>query len=412
MEIIIIGNSAASLNAVKSFRKYDKSSKITMISKEPGPAYSRVLLPYFLRNKLTYDKLFLVNDNFYQELNIYTCFGYEVVRIDAENHKVELDNGTILNYDKLLISSGATPVKPPIEGLEGPGIYHMWTLADALNLESYYQDGRRVLILGSGFVSLQAAWSAVKRGMKVNIYELASRIMPQVLDEKGAKVLEKNIIKCGINLKTNTCTEKIERNHDGTMTVYAKGLKPQIVDLIIVGTGVCPNLDFLKESKIKTDKGILVNERMETNLAGIYAAGDVAQGPTSFGGKNIIHALWPTAVEEGKVAGANMSGVEASYKGSLNMNVTEMFGITVASIGRFIEGDNDIAKEYYYPKNNRYIKLVYSGDIPVGGIVIGNSEDVELLGLMRPLIRFKKQPDKNTELNIKSIINNSKNKSL
>ena len=400
MQIIIIGNSAAGLNALETFRKYDNNSKVILISKELGPAYSKVLLPYYLREKISYDKLFLTDNNYYQELNAETYFGCEVTRIDDRNNYVVLDNGTILSYDKLLIATGADPVKPPIQGINGSGIYHMWTLSDAEVLDPYYHKGKRVLILGSGFVSLQAAWSALNRGMKVSIYELAPRIMPQVLDAKAAEVLEQKILEAGAELKVNITTEKIERNIDGTLTVFAKGLDPLTVDLVIVGTGVRPNLGFLEGSRIKTNKGILVNNRMETNLSGIYAAGDVAQGPTVFGDNHAICALWPTAVEEGKVAGANMAGVDTIYQGSLNMNVTEMFGITVASMGKFIEDESNRIEEYANCDNSRYIKIVYKGDIPLGSVVVGSSDDVELLGLLRPLIRNNKLPDQFIKMRI------------
>ena len=407
MKIIIIGNSAAGLSALDSFRKYDKTSKVTLISKEPGPAYSRVLLPYYLRKKLTLNKLFLNDKSYYQKLKAETYFGYEVTKINEVGRYIELDNGELLSYDKLLIATGAHPVKPPIRGLEGRGVFHMWTLNDALSLEPYYKEGKRVLILGSGFVSLQAAWSAVKCGMKVSIYELAPRIMPQVLDEKGANVLEKQIYSNGVDLKVNTCTERIERNADNTLTAFAQGLEPQTFDLIIVGTGVCPNIAFLINSSLDIERGLLVNNKMETNIPGIYAAGDVVQGPTAFGDEHVIHALWPTAVEEGKVAGANMAGEDIIYTGSLNMNVTEMFGITVASMGRFMGEVNDTVEEYGCPQNGHYIKIVYSGGIPIGGIVIGNSEDVELLGILRPLIRYKKSVVKTANLRINTLLSQS-----
>nr|WP_148135437.1 FAD-dependent oxidoreductase [Candidatus Formimonas warabiya] len=292
--------------------------------------------------------------------------------------------------DRLLIASGALPMKPPVTNLEGPGIYHMWTLEDAKNIEAYFQPGKRLLVLGSGFISLQAAWSAVSRGLVVTIFELMPRIMPQVLDQKGADILHRNILDYGVDLKVNTPAERISRNQDGSMTVYVKGEAPLDVDLIIVGTGVCPNMGFL-DKMIRIDRGILVNDRMETSVPGIFAAGDVAQGPTTFGEPHVIHALWPTAVEQGKVAGANMSGGCRSYQGSLNMNVTQMFGKTVASIGQFLDGEGYEIRQFFDSVHGRYGKVVLEGEIPVGGIVVGDADQVTLLGRIRPLIRQKKK---------------------
>lgn len=393
MKTVIIGNSAAGWNALESFRKYDGASKVTIISHEPGPAYSRVLLPYYLRGKIPFENLFIHSWNYYQDLKAETVFGKRVTGLDDRGKVLTLCDGGKIPFDRLLIATGANPVKPPIKNLHGPGIYHMWTLEDARHIEPYFRPGKRLLVLGSGFVSLQAAWSAVERGLKVTVFELAPRIMPQVLDEKAAALLHAKILEQGVDLHVGMSTEKVERNQDGSITVYGKGQDPISVDLIIVGTGVRPNTAFLKDSRISTDRGILVDDRMETNVPGIYAAGDVVQGPTCFGECYINHALWPTGVEQGKVAGANMAGRDIRYQGSLNMNVTQMFGVTVASMGKFQCDNRYQEKIWYQADQGKYHKIVFDEEIPVGGIVVGNSEQAALLGLLRPIIRQKKKFD-------------------
>jgi len=391
MRTVIIGNSAAGLNALESFRKYDEDSSLTIISSEPGPAYSRVLLPYYLRGKISFENLYINSQDYYEKLRVNTVFGKAVIRLDDQEKALTLCDGSKIAFDRLLIATGARPVKPPIKNLSGSGIYHMWTLEDAKNIAPYFLPGKRLLVLGSGFVSLQAAWSAINQGLEVTIYELAPRIMPQVLDEKAAEILQNKIIEHGVNLKVGTFTEKVERNKDGSIAVFTRDQEVIDVDIIIVGTGVCPNTDFLKESRIMLDRGIPVNERMETNVPDIYAAGDVVLGPTAFGECHINHALWPTAVEQGKIAGANMAGQNLRYQGSLNMNVTQMFGLTVASMGRFICGKDYREEISYQAEEGKYHKIVYDGEIPVGGIVVGDSEPVAWLGMLSPLIRQKKR---------------------
>lgn len=391
MRTVIIGNSAAGLNALESFRKYAGDSALTIISSEPGPAYSRVLLPYYLRGKIPFENLLINSPDYYRELKVETIFQKRVSELDDQKKMLTLCDGNQVSFDRLLIATGAMPVKPPIKNLHGPGIYHMWTMQDAKNIAPYFQSGKRLLILGSGFVSLQAAWSAIQQGLDVTICELAPRIMPQVLDEKAAQILHDKILEQGVSLKVETLTEKVERNQDGSLAVYAKDQAPFEVDIIIVGTGVCPNTDFLKESKILMERGILVNDRMETNVPNIYAAGDVVQGPTVFGECHVNHALWPTAVEQGKIAGANMAGQDVGYQGSLNMNVTQMFGLTVASMGQFLCGEKYHENICCQSQQGKYQKIVFDGEIPVGGIVVGDSEQAALLGMLRPLIRQKKK---------------------
>jgi len=276
---------------------------------------------------------------------------------------------------------------PPIEGINGPKIHNLWTLEDVNSLEPLFEEGKRVLVLGSGFVSLQAAWTALYNNMEVTVYELLPKIMSLVLDKLSAEKLGNKIRKMGVTLETEVNTTKIETLSDGSLKVYAKDREPAVFDLIIVGTGVRPNTAFLKGSAVKIDRGILVDSYMATNVEDIYAAGDAAQGPDAFGNEHIIHALWPTAVEMGKTAGKNMAGHKIAYQGSLNMNVTQMFDLTVGSMGKFMDGEEDSFIER--DDELGYLKINFKGKLPVGGVIVGDSDLVKYLGVLRPFIRNK-----------------------
>ena len=384
---VIIGNSAAGINALESFRKYEADSPVTLISEEPGPAYSRVLLPYYLRKEMSFDNLFIRRGDYYKRMRVNTHFGEPVRQIEVKKRCVRLKSGAVIPFDRLLIATGAHPVKPPVQNLAGPGVHHLWTLEDAQKLDSLLHPGKRALILGSGFVALQAAWAALRRGLEATVFELMSRIMPKVLDDQGASMLHQKILRHGVDLRTEILTEGIERSQDGTIRVFAKGYPPFSVDVIIIGTGVRPNVEFLQDSPVEINGGILVNSKMESSARGIYAAGDVALGPTVFNEAHVPHALWPTAVEHGKIAGANMAGKDLDYRGSLNMNVTEMFGITVASMGIFQSCEAFENVSHIDPRKGRYIKILLRDQKPVGGIILGTPEDVNLLGTLRPFIR-------------------------
>lgn len=386
MSTVIIGNSAAGLNAAEEMRSRGYEGEVIMISSEEGPAYSRVLLPYVLRGVYpSLDKITIRDDEYYRRQGI-RYIEDTVLKVDPESRELELKDHGSLSCENLLVASGSSPFKPPIPGLEGDRVLHMWTMEDARRLESLFEGGGRVLVLGSGFVSLQAAWAAVVRGLQVDVYELMPRIMPLVLDEKSAGLLVDKMESFGVRLKRGISTTGVEHLEDGRLKVSAKDEEDIIVDFIIVGTGVRPNVAFLEGTGVAVDRGILVNEYMETSVPGIYAAGDVAQGPTTFGDAHVIHALWPTAVEEGKIAGANMAGFREAYEGSLNMNVTGMFDLTVASMGVFNEAENTVAWEYDLgPKG--IMKVVLADGVPLGGALIGSSELVQFLGMLRPFIR-------------------------
>jgi nitrite reductase (NADH) large subunit len=388
MQVVIIGNSAAGLSGLEAFRKKDQSSSVTIVAKEGEVPYSKVLLPYYLLGKIPYANLFTRDKNYYARLNA-KCIKGNVVKLLPEQQAVLLESGTLLPYDKLLIATGSSPVKPPIPGLSGNGIYHLWTLADVENLAPYYNKGKRVVVLGSGFVSLQGAWAALSRGLDVSVIELMDRIMPRVLDDHAAALLTARMIKSGVDLRINTFTREIERTGDGKLVLHFKNGKSLTSDFIIVGTGIRPNIEFTAGTGIKIDAGIVVNKQMETTLPGVYAAGDVAQVPSASGGDPVVHALWPTAIETGCVAGTCMALGKSNYRGSLNMNVTQMFDITVASMGEFteIEGSESWIDENL--PEDQYLKIVLKDGIPIGAICAGGSELISTLGMLRPLIREK-----------------------
>ena len=394
MHLVILGNGAAGLSALSRFRAIDTDSQLTLISAESETAYSRVLLPYYLRRKIPYENLFIRRPEDYEKLGVKTEFGVGVSRVDTEASKLTLENGRSVDYDKLLIATGSRPFLPPIEGLAGTNVVHLWTLRDTEQLDTLFQPGRRALVLGSGFIALQAAWAAQQRGLQVTVYELLPRIMPTILDGRGAELLQRIVEEHGIEVRTGIQTEGVDRSKTGVLTVHSKNHPPLEVDLIIVGAGVRPNIEFLSGSPVRIDRGILVDEYMQTNVSGIYAAGDVARGPTSFGETHQTHALWPTAVEHGTIAGENLAGRRIPYQGSLNMNVTEMFGITVASMGKFIEEAGDSPHLTGEPGSSRYLKIVLREGVPVGAVAMGGAEDAVILGRLRPWIRNRRRlPD-------------------
>jgi nitrite reductase (NADH) large subunit len=388
MKIVIIGNSAAGMSALETFRKLDSSSSVTMIAKESYRPYSKVLLPYYLRGKVPYGNLFIRDKNYYDRLDV-EFIKKEVVSLLPEQRAVKLADGTHVPYDKLLITTGSSPAKPDIPGLSGEGIHHLWTLEDGRRLNSCFKKGKHVAVLGSGFVSLQGACAALSRGMKVSVIELMSRIMPKALDARGAELLSSHMKQSGVELRVNTSTEKVEHTDDNRILLHFNDGTSIISDFIIVGTGVKPNISFLEDTGIEIDDGILVDRQMETSSPGIFAAGDVAQVPSFAGTKPVVHPLWPTAVETGRIAGSCMAMSKTNYKGSLNMNVTQMFDVTVASMGEFsgAEGNENWVDETL--PDDSYLKIVLKDGFPIGATCVGGAELVSTLGLLRPLIREK-----------------------
>ena len=393
MRAVIIGNSAAALAAAESFRLLDRSSELTLLSVEPGPAYSRVLLPYYLRGLLPRERMFIRDLADYQALGVQTRFGCAVTRVDDRQRTLTV-GGSTLTWDRLLVATGARPVLPRVPDLEGPGLHTLWTLKDADGLLPELLPGRRAVFIGSGFVALQAAWAASARGLRVTVLEALPRVLPKVLDESGSAMLEAAMRAHGVEVRCAVGIERVERPEAAgaaPLRVVLSCEDPSLdADLVVVGAGVRPDLAFLAGTAVRYEAGgIPVDERMSTGVPGIYAAGDAALGPSVFGEAHAAQALWPTAVEQGKVAGANMAGGARIYPGSLTMNVAEMFGLTVASMGRFLEG-GDPAEEAVVeqdPRAGRYVKVLYREGVPLGAVVLGDPEDLAMLAALRPRIR-------------------------
>lgn len=234
------------------------------------------------------------------------------------------------------------------------------------------------------------AWVAFQRKMKVTVIEVLTQVLPQILDKKAAELLEAEIRRTGTRVLTGTAIKKIEKHPKGHYLVYPANQRSFRADMIIVAAGVRPNAAFVDTDRIDTDMGILVNDKMQTSVSDIYAAGDVAQGPQAYGRQRCVHALWTTAVEHGKIAGANMAGKGMVYQGSLGCGVSEFFQMTVASIGVCQESPDVVGRESFDAKRRFYMKLFWRKDAPVGGLMLGSPEDVASFGILRAHMLKKK----------------------
>ncbi len=391
MQVVIVGNGAAALSALDRFRAADPLSPVTLVSAEPGLAYSRVLLPYFLRRRIPRQGVFIRGPRDYARLSARTLFGTSVAAVDGRRGRLELEDGRKLPFDRLLLATGARPFLPPVPGLAGPGVSHLWTLADAERLDPLLARGGHALVIGSGFVALQAAYAAHCRGLRVTVLEVMPRIVPTALDERGADLLHRRIEQTGVEIRTGAGVEAVERRAGGRLRVLVRGSAPLTVDLVVVGAGARPNVELLPESLRPAQGGIPVDESLQTGMEGIYAAGDVACGPSAFGEPHCSHALWPTAVEHGRIAGENLAGGRAAYRGSLNMNVTEIFGLTVASMGRFLQSAGVEVRTATPPEAGRYLKVLFREGVPEGAVAVGGAEEAAALGRLRPWMRHRRR---------------------
>ncbi|MDO8616245.1 MAG: FAD-dependent oxidoreductase [Dehalococcoidia bacterium] len=387
---VILGSSAAGLSAVDAIRQRDRSGQITLISREPDATYSRVALPYILSKEKTMRQITLQGPDYFKANNVELVTGVGAASLDAKTRTARLEDGRDIGYDKLLIATGSLSRVPPVQGIEDAGVCYHWTLADTRKLAASASGGAKAkscFVIGAGFISLLTVSALIKAAaLKYTVVEIADQVMPQLLDQQGGRALERGMREKGIEVLLGDSVTALER-WNGGYTVTLKSGRTHQAEMVVCGTGVRPNVDFLKGSGIELGRGVLTNERQETNVPGIYAAGDCAEGLDFLSGERAVHAIWPTAIDQGRVAGANMAGDSQTYPGSLSWNVTELFGLTSASVGEFRDRPGLEPIVFHNPAANIYRKLLLDGGRIVGAVVIGRAEHVQDLGVVQAMIR-------------------------
>ncbi len=392
MNYVIVGNSTSAIAAIKAIRETERKGKITVISAEPYLNYSRPLISYLLGKHITADKMEFCGKDFYKENQVKLLLGKKAVKLDVRKKQVILSNRQKVGFDRLLITTGGKAIIPPIKGLNIGGIFTFVNLDDARAIEKYIRANKvkQALVLGAGLIGLKATEALIELGIKVTIVELADRILSATFDRKASRMIEQALEKIGCRLLTNNSITEIKGEDSKVNQVILKDNKRLPTDLVILAVGVRPNIELVKDTAIKTDRGILVDSFMQTNLKDIYAAGDCAQGEDMLSGTNRNIAIWPVAARQGQIAGYNMArqtGIKKEYTGSFAMNAVELCGIPTISVGQTNPTDKDCEiLEYYQRTKSVYKKIVLKDNRIIGAIFVG---DIERAGIYTGLIKDK-----------------------
>ena len=388
---VLIGNSAASLAAVDGIRKRDKDGEITIINREEGPAYSRVALPYYVAGEMTLADLLIRQKPDYAKVGVSLVEKENVAAIDPAGKRVELESGKKIEFDKLLIGTGSETVVPPIQGLNQVPHHFLWTLDDAIGLKKAAEKAQTAVVIGGGFIGMLAAEALRKLKIRLIIVEMAPILLPQLLDEGAGKRFLQAVRDEGVTVKTGALVAALAK-HNGGIAVTPKDGDTFTVDMAVVATGVRPNVRCLPNGAVTVNKGVLVNEYLATNHPDIFAAGDVAETKDFLSDERSIYAIWPTAIDQGRAAGANMADAKQAYPGSLGMNVVELFNVTLAQLGRFREGPGDDVKMLSQGEESFYRKVVVdkNGTL-VGAVYLGDENGVAEMGVIHSAIRRREK---------------------
>ena len=374
MHIVIIGNSAAAVGCIEGIRKNNQEADITVISNETHHTYSRPLISYLLYGKTDEQRMKYRPDSFYEENRVTAVLGKSVVRIDKDNKKVELDDGQIVAYDKLLVAPGSKPFVPPMKGLDSvEKQFTFMTLNDAKALEAALFPSASVLVVGAGLIGLKCVEGIRDKVASVTVVDMADRILPSILDAEGSALVQKSIEQKGVKFILSNSVKEFKGN-----TAFLTNDDILNFDIVVVAVGVRPNVELEKEIGGDVNRGIITDERCHTSIPDIYAAGDCTESYDITVNQHRILALLPNAYMQGESAGYDMVGASKPYDKAIPMNAIGFFGYHIITAGSY-DGE-----AYVSADGDSYKKLVVKDGVLKGYILIG---DVRRAGIYTKLIR-------------------------
>jgi len=375
---VIIGGGIAALSAAQALRKRNRTAKIIMLSEEGSRPYYRPALSDLLSEDLPENRLYVFDQGWYEENQVALRTNSRVVKIDTAGKKLGMESGDSIEYDKLIIATGARSNIPPFKGTDKEGVYSMRSLDDALKLKAAMKTAKKAVVIGGGVLGLEAVWEMISSGMTVAVVEFNQRLMPRQLDEAASLRLQELMVDKGVQLCLGVATDEILGDGQVTGVKLNDGTVLD-ADLVLLSTGVRPNVELAQEAGIEVAQGIVVDDNMRTSVSNVYAAGDVAQ----FGERPV--GLWPVSMEMGRTAGAAAAGDWVEYKQPLISTMLVAFDREIFSIGEVnLPPEECRIVEVIDPLEKYYKKSYIKDGVLVGEIIIApkvdTSESVRNLG--------------------------------
>lgn len=390
-QYVIIGNGVAAAGCIEGIRSVDPASPITVISEESRPVYCRPLISYYLEGKTDPSRMNYRAEDFYERMGCRVFYGRRAEKITRKPKRVFLDDGTELPYTYLCVAAGSSPFVPPFQGLDTvPQKFRFVTLDDAEELKAALtagdteeqngasKPGPRVLIVGAGLIGLKCAEGIYGLAGEITVCDLADRVLSSILDNECAGRMQRKLEEQGIRFLLGDSASRFE----GTRAIMNSG-KTVDFDILVLAVGVKANISLVKDLGGKTNRGILVDERMETSIPGIYAAGDCAEGYDITLGATRVLAILPNAYMQGHTAGANMAGGEERFDKGIPMNSIGFFGLHAMTAGTYYTKEQ--GGDCFEEKTDEQLKRFFTKDgLLTGYILIGQTERA---GIYTSLIR-------------------------
>ncbi len=392
MRYVIIGGSAAAISAIEAIRSIDRDSPIDLFSDEATPLFSRVLLPYYIAEELSKPLLTFRSADFFEQYRVTPHLGVRVEEISLPSKKVRTRGGETYPFDRLLLATGGNPIVPSIPGIEKEGISPLKTMEDADRI--YHLKGQKAVVIGAGSVGVESSISLKRRGMEVTLLEQLGHVLPTVFDEEAASIIRKRIEHLGI--QTITGEKAIRFNGNGKVKSVVTDTREIECDLVVIAVGIKPAIELAQGAGIEIGGlgGIAVDNYMRTSVPEIYAAGDVIETYDITRDAKWINAIWPCAIEQGRIAGLNMAGRRIPYEGSFRRNsIGNFIGVPAISMG-LTQAETcsscesgEAFQEIKRRTKETYRKLILKNGRLVGAILVGQTQKAGLFfGLMKKRI--------------------------
>ena len=382
---VIIGNCIAGTSAANTLRNFAPQDKITMISDEAVPAYSRCLITYYLAGDVTRKHLLSHSNKWYSERNIALNLKTKVVKVDTGRKKIKTDNKKSFSYDKLLIATGAQPIFFPTISYDPKGLIGMRTYDDARALLKWASPGKKALVIGAGFVGLKSAYALMKRGVSVRVVELLPTVLGRMADQEASmRIVEKFTSNDRMDITLNASVLRADRDGSCYRAHLSTG-EELVVDFIVMSVGVRPNVYMLEDTDVEINRAIIVDENQRTSNNDIFSAGDVCLSKELITGQVINNAIWPVAAAQGRVAAMNMLDMESKFEGNIVQNSVDFFGLWITALGD-VQASGEGVEFKTYTTEKIYQKLVFKDSKLVGFMATGN---VDFAGVLQTLIKEK-----------------------
>ena len=372
--IVVVGNGMAGFAVIQEMvRKKKKNLEIVVFGDEPHPSYNRILLSEALSGKRAFSQLILRPRKWYEENGIQLYTRSRVTEIDPKKQQIYTEGGFSFSYDRLLIATGSLPFIPPIKGTEKKGVFTYRTIEDAWGMMEIARYRKRAVIVGGGLLGLEAAKALKDNGMEVTVVHLLDRLMEQQLDYTAASLLKTKLERMGIQVLLEHVTEEILGNNHVTGVRFQDGKTLQ-ADLVLICTGIRPNVELAKQAGLMVNRGIVVNDYLETSIPNIYGVGECIEH------HGRLYGLFDPIIEQARVVADSITGSgELTYEGSLVSAVLKVAGINLVSIGNFMGGEGCEGVTFTDPEFGLYKKVVIENNRVVGAILMGDTTDYRRL---------------------------------